>query len=315
MFSKLSQHKPGYVLISVTVFILTITSLVTAIILFQNKNIKLFDNHDELRDVREQVLALQLKTFNELQNSIFEYSHLNSQVPAEYFIEGENGYEHFISIVPSDGCLNLTALIYRDLNGNYRGLKIEQERFQWVLQNALINPEIVNLFIDYQDSDGKRFDNPSEQELPFPNRPFMHISEVLSIANLSRLETESFLKFFCVNQIDRQFNVKAMPLQLLSSLFPFIDPSSFSDYLNNNPYQNINTIADWEQYVTRFLKRSLTPDEKKFFKVLSVENKTIEMLVRSSKKEFNWLTKFKFEMPNQNEVMTVYQLGPLLENE
>lgn len=314
MFSKSSKHKAGYVLISVTVFILTISSLVTAIIFFQTKNIKLFNNHDELRDVREQVLALQLKTLNELQNSILEYSHL-SKASNKYFVEGENGYEHFISIEPSDGCLNLTALIYRDLNGNYRGLKLEQKRFKFVLKNLLINPEIVNLLIDYQDSDGQKFDNSSQQELPFPNRPFMHISEAISIINLSPIEEENFLKFFCVNQIDRQFNLRAMTLPLLSSLFPFINTETFSAYLKKTPYQNINSISDWEKYITQYLNRSLTPDEKNFFKALSVENKTIEMLVRSEKKELNWITKFKFEMPNQNEVMTVYQLGPLLENE
>lgn len=313
MLDKKNKKLSGYVLISITSIILVIASITSAIVFYQKENLTHIQAYQELRELNEQLYALQQKTLSELEINILQKKHFDRNIIEEVIINGENNFQHFISIQPLDGCLNLTALIYKDLNGKFKSLALEKERFQHIFRVLDLNEDWVNILIDYQDSD---FDSSSfvdEKEKEYKNLPILHLSEVYDIIDLTPSQKKLFQKNFCVNQIDRKFNIMAMQTSQIAQLFPFLDPRSFEEYLNNHDYQNLNSLNDWQQFLIQFLERSLTPKEIKFLNAISLENKTLEMLVRSSKKGLNWKTKMKFEMKNQDEVMVAYRLGPYVE--
>lgn len=315
MLIKKNYKISGYVLVSITSILLIVASLISTIIFYQKKNLTSIDNYQELRELKEQIYALQKQTLSELEISVLEKKHFNRNTNEKIFIEGENDFQHIISIQPLDGCVNLTALIYKDLDGKFRSLELEKERFEYIFQQLNFDDGWVNTLIDYQDSDMRSSSDMGEQENGFKNLPFLHLSEIYNIIPLSSSQRKTFQDFFCVNQINRKFNIKAMSASQISKLFPFLNPDIFEEYLMSHDYQNLNSVNEWEQLLVQFLKRSLTPKEKKYLKAISLENKTLEMLVRSSKKGLNWFTKMKFEMSNQNEIILAYQLGPYLKNE
>ena len=315
MSIKKSKKISGYILISITAILLAISSMISAILLFQKRDVDISNQFYEFRDLNEQIYAIHHQVLNDYQNAISQYSHFNQNEQKELTLEGENNFFHSISISPSDGCVNLTALIYKDLDGSYRGMELERKRFQFIFMQLNLNPALVDRLIDYQDSNSLSSADPTEQEVFYKNKPFIHISEAIDLLNLKDKEAANFIEFFCVNQIDRKFNLKAMPLDTISLLFPFVSTVPFQTYLKNNPYLNLQSIQNWKEYLIQYLKRSLTPQEENFFQALSVQNKSIEILVRSSKKELNWYTKFKLEMPNQGNLMTAYQLGPFIIDE
>jgi hypothetical protein len=315
MFIKINNQLSGYVLISITSVILIIASIISSVLFYQKQNLININDHQEFRDLNEQLYALQKQTLNELEINILQVKHFNRNTVEEVMIEGENNFQHLISLRPLDGCLNLTALIYKDLDGRYRSRRLEKKRFQYIFQQLGFDTNWVNSLIDYQDSDFQSSFSIEEKEKEYKNLPFLHLSEVFAIIDLTPSQKKLFQEHFCVNQIDRKFNLQAMSPSQIVLLFPFLNSQNFKGYLANSDYQGFTSIKEWEQLLVQFLQRSLSPNEKEFLNSVSLENKTLEMLVRSSKKGLNWTTKIKFEMRNQNEVMVAYQLGPYIENE
>ena len=315
MFIKINNQLSGYVLISITSVILIIASIISSVLFYQKQNLININDHQEFRDLNEQLYALQKQMLDELEINVLQVKHFNRNTVEEVMIEGENNFQHLISLRPLDGCLNLTALIYKDLDGRYRSRRLEKKRFQYIFQQLGFDTDWVNALIDYQDSDFQSSSSIEEKEKEYKNLPFLHLSEVFAIIALTPSQKKLFQEHFCVNQIDRKFNLRAMSPSQIVLLFPFLNSQNFKGYLANSDYQGFTSIKEWEQLLVQFLQRSLSPNEKEFLDSLSLENKTLEMLVRSSKKGLNWITKMKFEMRNQNEVMVAYQLGPYIENE
>jgi len=326
------KNKNGYVLPVVILILTIITSTITVSVLKQNKNINLIENYHNKNTIEEEISAIELvilEYLNVLQRKTRDLSKI-----VDFQKEYKTPSEGLISVKlkVSDNCLNINSLVYKDGSEQLKVNDFEYKRFREIFIKQKINVRILDLILDWLDTDKINIEGKNEEIIYLENnlrwKPRNNlaiiIDELFMIPGYESY-SDKLNRILCVNIFSKKVNIKKLSPEKLTLFLPFLDfnqSKMLLSIINNKIWLNsdkksetINNIKNLKKEVEYVLGRPITSYEEKFFSNVGFKsNSVFAEITYKNKLDKIFVSFSKYEINQDKEVKIIYRLGPFLQN-
>ncbi len=332
---KLKNLKQGFVISIVSIFTTLIIITLTIMIANQKDRIDIIQSFKEKDKITQQFLASELVLMEILQKQINLHSSLDKLNDKKFtFITPEEG-KISINLKISDNCYNVNSLIYKTYSGDLDVNHIEYNRVINIIKQLGFNPQIIENYIDWIDKNQTNKNGQTEEKLyissNLPWRPrnnfMVSDEELLMIPGINNIQKE-IQKYFCVNYLNRKFNIRMLNEKQLSLFLPFLSLDESKLILQNinsdlwkNSQENQNSLVitknlslgDLRNEIEQVTGKMISIKDSEYLNNVALVSKSINAEIKlQTKEKKQWNSIAKFEIGLNNKVKLIYRFGPSL---
>ncbi len=330
---NLKKIKNGYVISIVSIITTLIIITLTFTIVIQKERVNIVQDYKEKDKITQQILASELVLLETLENQVNLFGSLDKLNNKNYsFTTPEEG-EMSIKLKLGDNCFNINSLIYKTYSGDLEVNRIEYNRAMKIISKLGLNPQIIENYIDWIDTNQVTKNGLSEDKiyqtsdlLWRPRNNFMVTdAELLMIPEIAKIQKE-IKKYFCVNFLNRKFNIRQLNEKQLSLFLPFLSLDQSSLILKNikkDIWQNINqntpviaqnlSLSDLRNEIEQVTGEMISSKDSEYLNnVAFVSNSIFAEIELQTKEKKQWNSIAKFEIGLNNKAKLIYRFGPSL---
>ena len=150
--------------------------------------------------------------------------------------------------------------------------------------------------------------------------------ELLMIPGIQKLHKE-IKKYFCVNYLNRKFNIRQLNEKQLSLFLPFLSIEESKIILQNikkDIWQNINqkttiiaknlSLSDLRNEIEQITGEMISSKNNEYLNNVAFVSKSINAEIKlQTKEKKQWNSIAKFEIGSNNKAELIYRFGPSLD--